>query len=158
VSGPPGSFAPEMRVGHSGPASDKGHTAMLAATFGTGQVLWSIFWFFIFFVWIMLIFQVTVDIFRSRDLGGFAKFLWLLFILLTPYLGVFVYLIARGGKMAENQMAVMQQNQAAMDSYIRDAAGTSSSPAAELERLAGLRDRGVISETEFASLKAKVIA
>ena len=131
---------------------------MLAADFGVGQVLWSIIWFFLFFMWIMLLFQVTADIFRSADMGGGAKALWIIFVIVFPYLGVFVYLVARGGKMHEHQMRAAEQQQAAVDNYIRSAAGTSASPADELARLADLRDRGVIDENEFSALKAKVLS
>jgi hypothetical protein len=130
---------------------------MLATSFGVGQVLWSIIWFFLFLMWIMLLFQVTADIFRSHDLSGGVKALWIIFVLVFPYLGIFVYLVARGGKMHEHQIAAMQAQQAAVDDYIRSAAGTSASPADELQRLAGLRDSGVIDADEFARLKAKVI-
>ena len=84
---------------------------MLAAEFGVGQAVWTMFWFFIFFLWIMLVFQVVVDIFRSTDLSGVMKALWVLFVFLTPYLGVFVYLIARGSKMGERQMALAKQQE-----------------------------------------------
>ena len=130
---------------------------MFAANFGVGQVLWSIIWFFLFLMWIMLLFQVTADIFRSSDLSGGMKAVWLIFVLIFPYLGVFVYLIARGGKMHEHQAAELQRQQAAVDQYIRSAAGTSASAADELERLAGLRDSGVIDEAEFTRLKSKVV-
>lgn len=129
----------------------------MLAQFGVGQVFLSILWFFLFFIWIMLVFQVVVDIFRSHDLGGVAKALWVIFIIVLPYLGVLVYLIARGGKMAERQMKEAQASQAAMDDYIRNAAGTSASPAQELERLAALKDNGVIDEAEFGRLKAKIL-
>jgi hypothetical protein len=129
----------------------------MLATFGVGQVLWSIMWFFLFFVWIMLLLQVFGDIFRSEDLGGVAKFLWVLFVIVTPYLGAFVYLIARGGKMTARQVAAVQERDAAARQYIANAAGTVSSPSAELARLAELRDSGVIDADEFAALKAKVL-
>lgn len=129
----------------------------MIAAFGVVQVVWSIIWFFLFLMWIMLLFQVTADIFRSRDLSGVAKTLWLLGVLIAPYLGVFVYLIARGDKMHQHQAAIAQQQQAAFEDLIRSTAGTSASPATELARLAELRDAGVIDESEFASLKAKVI-
>ena len=129
----------------------------MLAEFGVGQVLWSMMWFFLFFVWIMLLFQVFIDIFRSKDLSGFVKFLWILFVIVLPYLGVFVYLIARGHKMAENRVQEVAQQQAVMDDYIRSTAGAASSPAAELERLANLKQQGVIDDAEFAAMKAKVL-
>jgi hypothetical protein len=76
---------------------------MLLATFGTGQVLWSIIWFTLFFIWIWLLLSVFADIFRSPDLGGWGKALWSIFVIVLPYLGVFVYLIARGRSMSERQ-------------------------------------------------------
>jgi len=75
---------------------------LLASEFGTGQVFWSMLWFFLFFIWIIILFQVFADIFRSKDLSGWGKALWSIFVILVPYLGVFVYLIARGGKMQEH--------------------------------------------------------
>jgi len=92
---------------------------MFAADFGTGQVLWSIFWFFLFFIWIMLLFHVFGDIFRSPDLGGVAKVVWSVVVILVPYLGVFVYLIARGDKMQEHAIARMQAEEEARQTYIR---------------------------------------
>ena len=74
----------------------------LLAEFGTGQVFWSMLWFFLFFIWIWLLIIVFGDIFRSHDLGGWAKALWVIFVIVLPYLGVFVYLIARGHKMQEH--------------------------------------------------------
>ena len=74
----------------------------MIAAFGTGQVFWSMLWFFLFFIWIWLLIMVFGDIFRSHDLGGWAKALWTIFVIVVPYLGVFVYLIARGHKMQEH--------------------------------------------------------
>ena len=131
---------------------------MVAAEFGTGQVFWSFLWFFLFFIWIWLLIVVFGDIFRSQDLGGWAKAIWCIFIILVPYLGVFVYLIARGGKMHEHAMAAAQAQDQAMRQYVRDAAGTGGSTADELARLADLREKGVISDAEFEQLKAKAMS
>ncbi len=84
----------------------------LAADFGTGEVLWSFLWFFLFFIFIMLIFQIFGDIIRSDDLSGWGKALWSLFIIFVPFLGIFVYVIARGGKMHERQIKAMQKQRA----------------------------------------------
>ena len=130
----------------------------MIGVFAVGQVLWSIMWFFLFFVWIMLLLQVFGDIFRSDDLGGVAKFIWVLFVIVTPYLGVFIYLILRGGKMSARQMEAAGAQQAAMREYIAGAAGTVASPSQELARLADLRDKGVIDDSEFAALKSKVLS
>ena len=131
---------------------------MVAAEFGTGQVFWSFLWFFLFFIWIWLLIVVFGDIFRSQDLGGWAKAIWCIFIILVPYLGVFVYLIARGGKMHEHAMAAAQAQDQAMRQYVRDAAGTGGSTADELARLADLHEKGVISDAEFEQLKAKALS
>jgi hypothetical protein len=125
--------------------------------FGSGQVLWSMMWFFIFFIWIWLLITVFADIFRSHDLSGFAKFLWIFFVIFLPYLGVFVYLIARGHKMGEHAMAAAQAQDAAARAYIQSAAGTAASPSDELARLADLKAKGVIDDAEYNKLKAKVI-
>ena len=76
--------------------------SIIAAEWGTGQVFWSMLWFFLFFIWIYILIVVFSDIFRSHDLSGWAKALWVIFVIVVPYLGVFVYLIARGHKMAEH--------------------------------------------------------
>lgn len=131
---------------------------MLAADFGVGQVVLSLLWFFLFVLWIMLVFHVIGDVFRSRDLSGGGKAMWLLFVIAFPYVGIFVYLVVRGAKMHEHDLAALTANEAAAREYIRSAAGTSASPADELERLAGLKERGVIDDAEFAALKAKVLS
>jgi hypothetical protein len=130
---------------------------VIAAEFGTGQVLWSMLWFFMFFIWIWLLITVFADIFRSHDLGGFAKAIWVLFVIFIPYLGVFVYLIARGHKMHEHAVEAAQAQDAVARAYIQQAAGTASSPADEIARLADLKERGVIDDAEFQRLKAKAV-
>jgi hypothetical protein len=131
---------------------------MVVADFGTGQVLWSMVWFTLFFLWIWLLVVVFGDIFRSHDLSGWGKALWTIFVLVTPYLGVFVYLIARGGKMHEHAAAQAKAQDEAMQQYIRNVAASNGTPADELVRLAELRDRGVLSEAEFQELKARALA
>ena len=129
----------------------------IAATYGTGQVLWSMFEFFIFVIWIYLLIVVFTDIFRSHDMGGGAKALWPIFIIILPYLGVFVYLVARGGKMHEHAAQAVQAQDAAARQYIQQVAGTSGSPSDEIARLAELHEKGVISEAEFQAGKAKAL-
>lgn len=131
---------------------------MLGAEWAVGQVFWSMVWFTLFFIWVWLLISVFADIFRSHDLGGFAKFLWVVFVIVLPYLGVFVYLIARGHKMGEHAVQQAQAMDEAQRAYIRDAAGTSASSAEELEKLATLKSQGVIDEAEFQRLKAKALA
>lgn len=129
---------------------------MLAA-FGVGEVLLSMIWFFLFLMWIMLLFHIFGDIFRSKDLSGVKKVLWLAFVIITPYLGAFVYLIARGPQMTQNNIAALEAQEEAARAYIRSAAGTGPSPADELERIAALREKGVLDDAEFAAMKAKVL-
>lgn len=133
---------------------------MFAAEWGTGQVLWSVVWISLFAIWIWMLFVVFGDIFRSPDLGGWGKALWSLFVLVTPYLGVFVYLIARGRGMQER---AYRQQDAMYRQYAHAVNGGSGfgggfeSPAAEVARLADLRSQGVISETEFLQAKSRVL-
>ena len=130
----------------------------LAADFGTGQVFWSFLWFFMFFIWIWLLIAIFGDIFRSRDLSGWSKAFWSIFIIVLPYLGVFIYLIARGHKMQEHAVQAAQAQDAAAKAYIQQAVATGKSPADELASLADLKAKGVIDDAEFQRLKAKVLA
>jgi hypothetical protein len=130
-----------------------------ASQFGTGQVFVSMLWFFLFFIWIWLLIVVFGDIFRSPDLGGWGKALWTIFVIVLPYLGVFVYLVARGHKMGAHAAAAAQAQDAAMQDYVRSAAGSNGNGTADdLTQLADLRDRGVITEAEFQQGKAKALA
>jgi len=132
---------------------------LLAVEFGTGQVLWSMFWFVLWFIWIWLLIVIFSDIFRSRDLSGWGKALWTIFVVVLPYLGVLVYLIARGRKMHDRAADDARAQDAAMRDYVRDVAQSDGhSTAAELSRLADLRDKGAITEDEFQSAKAKALA
>ena len=131
---------------------------MVAAQFGTGQVFWSMLYFFLFFIWIWLLITVFADIFRSRDLSGWGKALWTIFVVFLPYLGVFVYLNARGKKMGEHAAQDAQAQDAAFRSYVREAAGSGQSGVDQLAKLAQLHDQGVIDDAEYARMKAKVTA
>jgi hypothetical protein len=131
---------------------------VLADDFGTGQVFLSMLYFFLFFIWIWLLIVVFSDIFRSHDMGGFAKALWVIFVIILPYLGVLVYLIARGHKMAEHAQEAAQQQDAAFKQYVQQAAGSSGSTADELARLAELKANGTITDAEFEQAKAKALA
>ena len=127
------------------------------ADFGTGDVFWSLLWFFLWIIWFWLLIVVFSDIFRSRDLSGWGKALWTIFVIVLPYLGVFVYLIARGGNMHEHAAQQTQAQDAATREYIQGVAGSSTSPADEISRLADLKDKGLISDTEFEAGKAKAL-
>lgn len=131
----------------------------MLATFGVGQVLLSMFWFFLFFIWIMLLFRIFGDIFRNRESSGWTKAFWTIFVILAPFLGVFVYLIVNGRNMAERDIAQAQAQDQMMREYVQSTVGAgSSSTSAELARLADLRDKGVIDDAEFQTLKAKAIS
>jgi hypothetical protein len=130
---------------------------VVATEWGVGQVLWSMVWFTLFFLWIWLVISVFTDIFRSHDLSGFSKVLWTGFVIVAPFLGVFVYLIARGRKMGEHAIEDAQRQDAAARAYIKDTVATAS-PSDELARLADLKAQGVITETEFQQMKSKVVA
>ena len=120
------------------------------------DAFWTMLWFFLWILWFFLLFRIILDIFRSKDLGGWGKAGWLIFVCILPFLGVFVYLIARGSKMTQRDAEDAQAADQAMRAYVRDAAG-SGGPADELAKLADLRDRGVISDAEFQQSKAKVL-
>jgi Short C-terminal domain/Phospholipase_D-nuclease N-terminal len=118
---------------------------------------WTIFEIFLWVIWIWILIYVFIDIFRSRDLSGWGKALWFIFVLFIPLIGVLVYLIVRGGSMHERAMKEAQQQDQEARRYIQEAAGTPST-ADQLAKLADLRDRGVITPAEFESQKAKILA
>ncbi|HEU4894627.1 MAG TPA: SHOCT domain-containing protein [Acidimicrobiia bacterium] len=120
------------------------------------DLFWAMLWFFLFFIWLMLLFRIFGDIFRSDDMGGWAKAFWTLFVVILPVLGVLVYVIARGKGMAERDISQYQAAEAAQRQYIKEAAGASS-PADEIAKLAALRDRGVLSAEEFEAQKAALL-
>src|ERR1700759_1454005 len=114
-------------------------------------------WIFLFIIWIWLLFMVFGDIFRSHDLGGWGKAAWVIGIIIFPFLGVFLYLIVRGGKMQQRQVQYAQTQETAFRDYVRETATSTGGTADELAKLADLRDRGVISEEEFSQQKAKAL-
>lgn len=127
-----------------------------AAEFGTGQVFWSILWFFLFFLWIWLVISVFGDIMRS-DMSGWAKAMWSLGIIILPYLGVFMYLIVNGSSMSERDAQAARDRQAAIDSYIRETAGGGGSSAEEIAKLAELHQSGKLTDDEYARAKARAL-
>ena len=128
---------------------------MLASDYPFLDVVWTMFIFFAFVIFIWLLITVFIDIFRRHDIGGGSKTLWIIFVILLPFLGVFVYLIAQGKHMAERSEKQVQAAQAQQDQYIREVSGGS---AAEIEKAKQLLDAGAITQTEFDALKAKALA
>ena len=129
---------------------------MILAEFQVGQVLWSMLWFFLFFMWIMLVFSIFGDIIRSDDMSGGSKALWSIVIIFLPFLGVFMYLIVRGDKMGARQQRAADDQDQAYRAYIKDAAGGGS--ASELAKLAELHSSGKLTDDEYAQAKGRVIA
>lgn len=121
------------------------------------DLFFSMLWFFLFFAWIWLLIKVFADVFRSESSGG-AKAGWVLFVIIVPFLGVLVYLIAHGSDMTKRDMQQAAAVAEAQRSYIQEAAGSTTSSADELAKLADLRDQGVLSNEEFEAQKAKLLA
>lgn len=123
---------------------------------GFFDFIWYIFTVFLMVAWFWVVISVVADIFRSNDLNGFAKALWVGFVILIPWLGVLSYLLIRGDKMQENSAQALAKMEDAQRDYIRSVATVT--PVEELERLAALKEKGIISEEEFATQKGKLLA
>jgi hypothetical protein len=130
---------------------------LLAADYPFLDILWTMLIFFLWIAWFWILITVFADIFRRHDTSGFGKVLWLIFVILVPFLGVFVYLIANHDGMTKRNIERMQSQQAQMDDYVRSVAGSGGGAAAEIEKAKGLLDSGAISQAEFDSIKAKAL-
>jgi hypothetical protein len=128
------------------------------AAWQVGQVVWSILWFTLFFMWIWLVISIFADILRSHDLGGWGKALWTIFVIFLPFLGVLVYLIARGHKMNERAIQQAQVQDEAARAYIRETVASAPTSADEIAKAAQLRDSGAITDEEYQALKAKALS
>jgi Short C-terminal domain/Phospholipase_D-nuclease N-terminal len=128
---------------------------VLAADYPFLDILWTMFIFFLFIIWIWILITVFADVFRRKDIGGGMKAIWIVFVILLPYLGVLVYLIANHDGMADRNIQQVQKQQEATDAYIKSVAGGA---AAEIEKAKGLLDSGAITQAEFDSIKAKALA
>jgi len=131
---------------------------LLASDFGVGQVVWSLLYIFLVFVWIMLIFTIFGDIIRNDDMSGVMKAIWSVLIIFLPFIGIFLYLIVNGGGMGRRQVAAAQAQEAAVQDYIRTTAGGGVSEADQLAKLADLHAGGKLDDAEYAAAKAKVIS
>jgi predicted PurR-regulated permease PerM len=118
---------------------------------------WSMLFIFLWVAWIFLLIRIIADIFRNHEMSGIAKALWLIFVVIVPFLGVLLYVIIHSGDMAERDLQSMQKQQEQFDSYVRQTAGSSTSSADELVKLAALKDQGIITDAEFAVQKAKIL-
>ena len=131
---------------------------MLAYDYPILGLFWSMMIFFLWFAWIMLVFRVIMDVFRNHEMSGIAKAFWLIFVIIVPWFGVLIYLLANGSDMAKRSIEQQQAAQDEFASYVRQTAGPATGSADELTKLAGLRDSGVITDEEFAAQKAKLLA
>ncbi|MEU3467560.1 SHOCT domain-containing protein [Streptomyces sp. NPDC006687] len=119
---------------------------------------WTVMWIFLWILWIILLFRIIVDIFRDDTLGGLGKTGWLIFVVLLPFLGVFVYVLARGKSMGKREVTHAQAQKQAFDEYVREAAGSGAgSEADQLAKLSEMRAKGDITDAEFQRAKAKIL-
>ena len=130
---------------------------MVAADYPFLDVLWTMLVFFIWIAWFLILFRVLIDIFRRHDIGGGSKVLWIIFVILLPFLGVFVYIITQSHHMAERDMKQAAASQAQFDEHVRSVAG-SGGPAAEIEKANALLSSGAITQAEFDEIKRKALA
>ena len=129
---------------------------MVLADYPFLDVLWTLFVIFIWVIWFWLLITVFADVFRRHDISGGKKALWLIFVIIVPFLGVFIYLISQSDEMAQRNMKQMEAQQAQMDTYFKSVAGSGGS-AAEIEKAKQLLDSGAISQAEYDALKAKAL-
>ncbi len=130
---------------------------LLATSYPFLEVFWTMLIFFAFVIWIWILITVLIDIFRRHDTSGFAKVLWIIFIIVLPYLGVFVYLIAEHKGMTERAIKQQEAAQSQMDKYVQSVAAQTD-PAEQIAKAKGLLDSGTISQAEFDQIKQKALA
>ena len=130
---------------------------VIASDYPFLDVFWTMIIFFLWIVWFFILFRVIADLFRRHDLSGWGKTLWMIVVILLPFLGVFIYVITQGHHMAERDTRQAQAAQSEFDSYVKSVA-SSGGPAAEIERAQGLLSSGAITQAEFDQIKAKALA
>ena len=130
---------------------------LVASDYPFLDVFWTMIIFVLWIVWFFILFRVIADLFRRHDISGWVKVLWMIIVILLPFLGVFIYLITQGSHMAERDMRQAKAAQGEFDDYVKSVA-SSGSPAAEIERAQGLLSSGAISQAEFDQIKAKALA
>ena len=126
-------------------------------SFGNGDVLLWMFEFFLFVIWFWLLLTIFTDLFRDHELSGGVKALWVIFVIVLPFVGILIYLIARGHGMADRAAKAQARAQEQINAQIREAAGTSASPADQIAQAKSLLDSGAISQAEFDRLKAAAL-
>ena len=129
---------------------------MIAADYPFLDVFWTMLVIFLWIAWFIILFRVLMDLFRRHDVSGWGKTAWIIFVILLPFLGVFVYLITQGHHMAERDIKDQQAAQSQFDDYVKTVAA-SSGPAAEIEKAKALLDAGSITQAEFDAIKAKAL-
>ena len=132
---------------------------MLATDYPFLDLMWTMVIFFVWILWFWLLFTVFADVFRRHDISGWGKAAWLIFTILLPFLGVFVYLITQNTGMTERNLERARAQKEQFDDYVRQTAGESGSGAtAEIERAKSLLDSGAITQSEFDAIKQKALA
>jgi hypothetical protein len=122
------------------------------------NLFWTMLILFLWIAWIFLLFRILGDIFTAHDMGGFSKTLWVIFVVFLPFLGVLIYLLARGDSMTQREIKSARDRELAFQDYVKQTAAGSTSSADEISKLAALKDQGVITEQEFAAQKAKLLS
>jgi Short C-terminal domain len=131
---------------------------LLAASYPFLDVFWTLMVFFLWVLWLWILFTVFADIFRRHDLSGWGKAGWIIFTIVLPYLGVFIYLITQSKGMTERNLEQARAQRAQFDDYVRSTAGSGGGPAAEIDRAKALLDSGAIDQAEFEAIKRKALA
>ena len=129
---------------------------MLLADYPFLDIFWTMFIFFLFFIWLTILFRIFGDIFRRKDIGGGAKALWIIFVILLPFLGVFIYLITQNDGMTQRALDRAQAQRSETDAYVQSVAGGGA--AGEIERAKALLDSGAITQAEFDAIRQKALA
>ena len=130
---------------------------MIATDYPLLEVFWTMLIFFAFFIWIWILVTVFADLFRRQDISGWGKTAWIIFVIVLPYLGVFVYLIAEHKGMTERTISQQEAAKSEMDQYVKSVAGTSD-PTAQIANAKSLLDQGTINQAEFDQIKQKALA
>jgi hypothetical protein len=131
---------------------------VFAADYPFLNIFWSMILFFTWVVWIWMMVAILSDVFRRRDMSGWGKAAWTVFLIVLPFLGALIYLISNHDGMAERNVKQAQASRAEFDDYVKTVATDSGGPAAEIEKAKGLLDSGAINQAEFDALKARAIA